>query len=160
MKVRSLSHVQSSATPWTAAHQAPPSMEFSRQEYWSGVPLPSPKYILYFIPFLKALCLSPFLTCLLHNSSLPQFRTFVYLIPFTSGILFLEILLVSFHLILSTFRRVPILLNKFSLMTFSSNFSLLFPNSPSGYILHINDQKLYFKNCFFIFIFSVSHIRL
>ena len=31
-----------SATPWTAAHQAPPSMGFSRQEYWSGVPLPSP----------------------------------------------------------------------------------------------------------------------
>ena len=32
----------SSATPWTATHQAPPSMGFSRQEYWSGVPLPSP----------------------------------------------------------------------------------------------------------------------
>ena len=31
-----------SATPWTVAYQAPPSMEFSRQEYWSGVPLPSP----------------------------------------------------------------------------------------------------------------------
>ena len=31
------------ATPWTAAYQAPPSMGFSRQEYWSGVPLPSPK---------------------------------------------------------------------------------------------------------------------
>ena len=30
------------ATPWTAAHQAPPSMGFSRQEYWNGVPLPSP----------------------------------------------------------------------------------------------------------------------
>ena len=34
--------VRPSATPWTAAHQAPPSMGFSRQEYWSGVPLPSP----------------------------------------------------------------------------------------------------------------------
>ena len=42
MKVKSLSHVQLSATPWTAAYQAPPSMGFSRQEYWSGVPLPSP----------------------------------------------------------------------------------------------------------------------
>ena len=31
-----------SATPWIAAHQAPPPMGFSRQEYWSGVPLPSP----------------------------------------------------------------------------------------------------------------------
>src|SRR5574340_311003 len=32
------------ATPWTAAYQAPPSMGFSRQEYWSGLPLPSPLY--------------------------------------------------------------------------------------------------------------------
>ena len=39
--VKSLSRVQLLATPWTAAHQAPPSMGFSRQEYWSGVPLPS-----------------------------------------------------------------------------------------------------------------------
>ena len=31
------------ATPWTAAHQAPPSTEFSRQEYWSGLPFPSPE---------------------------------------------------------------------------------------------------------------------
>ena len=43
MKVKSLSHVRLLVTPWTAAHQAPPSMRFSRQEYWSGVPLPSPK---------------------------------------------------------------------------------------------------------------------
>ena len=42
VKVKSLSRVQLSATPWTAAHQAPPSMAFSRQECWSGVPLPSP----------------------------------------------------------------------------------------------------------------------
>ena len=42
MKVKSLSHVWLFATPWTAAPQAPPSMGFSRQEYWSGVPLPSP----------------------------------------------------------------------------------------------------------------------
>ena len=41
-KVKSLGHVQPSATLWTAAFQAPPSMGFSRQEYWSGVPLPSP----------------------------------------------------------------------------------------------------------------------
>ena len=33
------------ATPWTAAYQAPPSMGLSRQEYWSGVPLPSPKHL-------------------------------------------------------------------------------------------------------------------
>ena len=42
VKVKSLSRVQLLGTPWTAAHQAPPSMGFSRQEYWSGVPLPSP----------------------------------------------------------------------------------------------------------------------
>ena len=43
VKVKLLSHVRSSATPWTAAYQAPLSMGFSRQEYWSGVPLPSPE---------------------------------------------------------------------------------------------------------------------
>ena len=42
VKVKSLSRVQLLATPWTVAHQAPPSMGFSRREYWSGVPLPSP----------------------------------------------------------------------------------------------------------------------
>ena len=41
VKVKSLSRVRLLATPWTAAYQAPPSMGFSRQEYWSGVPLPS-----------------------------------------------------------------------------------------------------------------------
>ena len=41
-KVKSLSHVILFVTPWTVTHQAPPSMEFSRQEYWSGLPLPSP----------------------------------------------------------------------------------------------------------------------
>ena len=44
MKVKSLSRVQLFATPWTAAYQAPPSMRFSRQEYWGGVPLPSPSF--------------------------------------------------------------------------------------------------------------------
>ena len=39
-KVKSLSRVRLFKTPWTAAHQAPPSMGFSRQEYWSRVPLP------------------------------------------------------------------------------------------------------------------------
>ena len=45
VKVKSLSHVWVLATPWTAAYQAPPSVGFSRQEYWSGVPLPSPLYL-------------------------------------------------------------------------------------------------------------------
>ena len=42
LKGKSLSCVRLLATPWTAAHKAPPSMGFSRQEYWSGVPSPSP----------------------------------------------------------------------------------------------------------------------
>ena len=42
MKVKSLSRVQLFATPWTVAYQAPPSMGFFRQEYWSGLPFPSP----------------------------------------------------------------------------------------------------------------------
>ena len=42
VKVKSLSHVRLFGTPWTVAHQAPPSMEFSRQEYWSGLPFSSP----------------------------------------------------------------------------------------------------------------------
>ena len=42
VKVKLLSRVWLLATPWTAAYQAPPSMGFSRQEYWNRVPLPSP----------------------------------------------------------------------------------------------------------------------
>ena len=42
MYVKFLSRVRLFATPWTVAYQAPPSMEFSRQEYWSGLPFPSP----------------------------------------------------------------------------------------------------------------------
>ena len=42
-KVKSLSRVQLFVTPWTVAHQAPLSMGFSRQEYWSGLPFPSPR---------------------------------------------------------------------------------------------------------------------
>ena len=47
VKVKSLSRVWLLVTPWTAAYQAPPSMGFSRQKYWSGVPLPSWKGMLY-----------------------------------------------------------------------------------------------------------------
>ena len=55
VKVKSLSIVRLLATPWTAAHQAPPSMGFSRQEYWSGLPLPSPtqrKHVHLYFAFL------------------------------------------------------------------------------------------------------------
>ena len=43
LKVKSLSCVQLFATPWTVGYDAPPSMGFSSQEYWSGLPFPSPE---------------------------------------------------------------------------------------------------------------------
>ena len=52
VKGKSFSHVWLLATPWSVAYQAPPSMGFSRQEYWSGLPLPSPIYI-YTLPHIK-----------------------------------------------------------------------------------------------------------
>ena len=51
MKEKLLSHVRLFTIPWTAAHQAPPSMGFSRQEYWSGVPSPSPMSLCALSPF-------------------------------------------------------------------------------------------------------------
>ena len=60
VKVKLLSRVWLLATPWTAAYQAPPSMGFSRQEYWSGVPLPSPSMdiphfiVFHFIAFFRS----------------------------------------------------------------------------------------------------------
>ena len=63
VKVKSLSRVRLVVTPWTAAYQAPPSMGFSRQEYWSGVPLPSwlismfvCNYLLYALHFRPKEC--------------------------------------------------------------------------------------------------------
>ena len=58
VNVKSFSHVRLFATPWTAAYHAPPSMGFSRQEYWSGVPSPSPsiQFISCLIPTEQELC--------------------------------------------------------------------------------------------------------
>ena len=42
LKVKSLSRIRLFVTPWTVPHQAPPSMGFFRQKYWSGLPFPSP----------------------------------------------------------------------------------------------------------------------
>ena len=69
VKVKSFSRVPLFETPWTAAHQAPPSMGFSRQEYWSGVPLPSPKCCLIFVNFQNCLVFQ-LLSFLLSKSSL------------------------------------------------------------------------------------------
>ena len=85
VKVKSLSRVQLLATPWTAAYQAPLSLGFSRQEYWSGVPLPSPsfslpnprsKFSLFWtacIPFLPSYCT---FNSTYHSPHLPQFCQF------------------------------------------------------------------------------------
>ena len=80
MKVKSVSRVWFLATPWTAAYQAPPSMGFSRQEYWSGVPLPSPivgtvgvksAILLFCFLFVPSFLCSHFLiVCLLDKLSL------------------------------------------------------------------------------------------
>ena len=56
VKVKLPSRVWLSATPWTAAHEAPPSTGFSRQDYWSGVPLPSPRSCHTPINILQLFC--------------------------------------------------------------------------------------------------------
>ena len=69
LKVKSLSRVRLFAIPWTAAYQAPPSMGFSRQEYWNGMPLPSPKSFLSYASQLSGasiLCFSHPLISLVH----------------------------------------------------------------------------------------------
>ena len=72
-KVKSLSRAWLLATPWTGAHQAPPSMGFSRQEYWSGVPSPSPRKLLDRTNYLAA-CSRVFMFILL------LLFTFIYLL--------------------------------------------------------------------------------
>ena len=67
LKVKSLSRVRLLAIPWTTAHQAPPSMGFSRQEQWSGVPLPSP----HLVPGL------PFIDYLPHHPSHTSFNSWM-----------------------------------------------------------------------------------
>ena len=65
------SHVWLCVTPWTAAYQAPPSMGFSRQEYWRGLPLPSPKWMnkLLQISYYFFMLDSPVSCCSSHNYS-------------------------------------------------------------------------------------------
>ena len=65
MKVKLLSRVWLLATPWTAAYQAPPSMGFSKQEYWSGVPTASPKYWLSTIIISRHNLICSIISCLL-----------------------------------------------------------------------------------------------
>ena len=66
VEVKSLSCVRLFTTPWTAAYQAPPSMGFSRQEYWSGVPSPSPLILARCVNWGKKLT-SLFPGCLIYR---------------------------------------------------------------------------------------------
>ena len=75
MKVQSLNRIRLLATPRTAAYQAPPSMGFSRQEYWSGVPLPSLMMCIKGVDFFS--CSKKEFLCI---NSVVQFYGGVYLI--------------------------------------------------------------------------------
>ena len=86
VKVKSLSRVGLLATPWTAAYQAPPSMGFSRREYWSGVPLPS-LYLLYS---------SVYMSIPISQFFLPPFPLKTMLVFYICNSIFLEILIRSF----------------------------------------------------------------
>ena len=132
MKVKLLSRVGLLATPWTAAYQAPPSMGFSRQEYWSGVPLPSPaldpswclnpcRDILNFIKVFKKLQFNNFLS---------HFHT--HILPISPSCLFF--LLKIFH---------------YSLIYFTYQFHLLFTfpyqnvsSGRAGVLTFLNSQHL------------------
>ena len=70
VKVKSLSRVRPSVTPWAAAYQAPPTVGFSRQEFWSVVPLPSPTVRLVAIKFL--LSMLSVLPVILHYQKQPK----------------------------------------------------------------------------------------
>ena len=86
MKVKSevalsLSHAQLLATPWTAAYQAPPSMRFSRQECWSGMPLPSPRSQMWGRERQSAYSETRDVVMEISFYSLVQLEDAVYLIP-------------------------------------------------------------------------------
>ena len=68
MKVKSLCHVRLFETPWTAVYQAPLSMGFSRQQCWSGLPLPSPIWIHRYIIFIQTAHLFTTYLFTQHNS--------------------------------------------------------------------------------------------
>ena len=79
-KVTSLSRVLLFATPWTVAYQAPLSMGFSRQGYWSGLPFPSPYIFLIFI-YLAALglsCGTQGLHCIMQALSLQPMDSLIF----------------------------------------------------------------------------------
>ena len=81
VKVKFLSRVRLLATPWTEAYQAPPAMGFSRREYWSGVPVPSP------LPFGAHvnLCMVVHMSTCLRTICLARNRALASHLPFLKG---------------------------------------------------------------------------
>ena len=80
-KVKLLSHVRLFAIPRTAAYQAPPSMGFSKREYWSGVPLPSPVFVARMVQFsiVATSSMWPFKFIKIKKKLKPVFKSHSYL---------------------------------------------------------------------------------
>ena len=95
VKVKSLRRVPLLATPWTAAYQAPPSMGFSMQEYWSGLPLPSPNWD-YQRPFPWQQDGDKTLTIVLTKQS-QEFSTIFYLVSWKNAYLLVKMRTTKFR---------------------------------------------------------------
>ena len=127
MKVKSLSLVRPSVTTWTAAFQDPPSMGFSRQEYWSGVPLPSP---MFSYPVVSN-SLQPYE---LYNGILQAGILEWIAIPISSIIVYLQIILNCPTCSASTLSQVFVFLFGFFFGFYNSKF-LFFPFLASVLLL-------------------------
>ena len=96
--MKSLSHVRPLATAWTAAYQAPPFMGFSRQEYWSGVPLPSPYiYVCVYI----YICIILF--------SIMVYHRILNIILYSRTLFFIRPMYNSWHLLIPNSHSFPLL---------------------------------------------------
>ena len=123
VKVKSLSRVRLSATPWTEAHQAPPSMGFSGQQYWSGMPLLSPyqkNLRKYSSRIWKLLCESAkkLLKSLTKSDLSFGYFTFILLININKGIT-----QYSYGIILSWLLNMYKHITAYDLSTYISTFS-------------------------------------
>ena len=133
VNMKLLSRVQLLATPWTAAYQAPPSMGFSRQESWSGVPLPSPagrrsRFKSHWHLWTPALC----------KAWVSQFFQSAFELPFTapfyrwetepvvSFTLFIQEIILSIIVETKTFRSDPLVSESLSSFLLSFTFFLSF----------------------------------
>ena len=119
------SHVRLCVTPWTAVHQAPLSMEFSRQEYWSGLPFPFPRYI-YICDYIY-ICIHIFASMFVYLSS--QFCSWYIgsfegrvLTSFRETIISIAIILISWLKNGPVFLMTPFVTGRW--VFFSCSFSL------------------------------------